>query len=470
MVINGCTNAKQWDRNQNYPVTAVGRVIRVLTKRGFTTVQHPSSATHGGVAAVGLAVFLLAVLILRTYQPFGNNVVSSALFVMGATAGAIFLIDLFWQKVYLRPTTGMDFSLDDPSWARSLVKFAGLLGSLGFVAFLYWLFPEYHGEFYGRYYAMLSIVLTPWLLLALPYLYMIDRHMPKPHDGYWHLGMLVIFQWSDVDRRVILQHILGWLIKGFFLPLMFTYMCNDLVKVLTHDFGQPASFRVWFDFLYDFLYFIDVGLVSMGYLMSLRLTDTHLRSAEPTMLGWVAALLCYEPFWSLFGRQYLAYDAGITWGIYLSKTPSLYFCWGAMILILTGIYVWATVIFGARFSNLTHRGIITNGPYRWTKHPAYLAKNISWWMISIPFLAQGTAGETLRHCLLLLALNGIYTLRAKTEERHLAHDPAYVRYAQWVSKHGLFRWWPRLPLLISLCHTSILGVGSRLLRLGASGR
>lgn len=37
------------------------------------------------------------------------------------------------------------------------------------------------------------------------------------------------------------------------------------------------------------------------------------------------------------------------------------------------IYAWATIMFGGRFSNLTHRGIITNGPYPWTKHPAYRA-------------------------------------------------------------------------------------------------
>ena len=40
----------------------------------------------------------------------------------------------------------------------------------------------------------------------------------------------------------------------------------------------------------------------------------------------------------------------------------------------------------ARFSNLTHRGIITNGPYRYSKHPAYLAKNLSWWLVSMPFM------------------------------------------------------------------------------------
>ena len=94
------------------------------------------------------------------------------------------------------------------------------------------------------------------------------------------------------------------------------------------------------------------------------------------------------------------------------------------------VYVWATIAFGARFSNLTHRGIITNGPYRYTKHPAYLAKNLSWWLISTPFMLTGSVEGTLRRCLLLGLLNLIYYFRAKTEERHLSLDPVYQRYAR----------------------------------------
>lgn len=400
----------------------------------------PPSATHVSVAVAGLTAFLLALGLLRVFRPFGSDIVFSALFVMGTTAGTIFLVDLGWQRVHRRPSTGIDFRHDDPCWRRSLVKYAGLLGSLGFVGLLYWLFPEYRGDYYRRYYQMLWIVVPTLLLLGLPYIHVIDRHMPEPRDGLWQTGMAVLLQWHAVDRRMIGQHLLGWLIKGFFLPLMFTSMCVGLGKYISFDFNGLSGFKAWFDFLYDFLYFIDVALVSMGYLATLRLTDTHIRSAEPTMLGWVAALVCYEPFWSLFGRQYLAYDSGGTWGQWLWDYPLAYGVWGGTILTLVAIYAWATVIFGARFSNLTHRGIITNGPYRWTKHPAYIAKNLSWWLISVPFLSQGAPDEALRHCLLLLGINGLYLLRAKTEEWHLFQDPDYRRYARWIDEHGLFRW------------------------------
>ena len=106
--------------------------------------------------------------------------------------------------------------------------------------------------------------------------------------------------------------------------------------------------------------------------------------------------------------------------------------------------------FGGRFSNLTHRGIITNGPYRYTKHPAYLAKNLSWWLLAMPFMVSDGVGAALSRCALLLCLNALYYLRAKTEERHLALDPVYVAYAAWIDEHGLLRWLNRVPLLGNL--------------------
>ena len=104
---------------------------------------------------------------------------------------------------------------------------------------------------------------------------------------------------------------------------------------------------------------------------------------------------------------------------------------------LTAIYAWATVAFGLRFSNLTDRGIITHGPYRWTKHPAYLSKNLFWWIAGLPFLVTtGDMGEAIRNTALLAIVSGIYYWRAKTEERHLAANPDYAPYAAWMARNG----------------------------------
>ena len=112
-----------------------------------------------------------------------------------------------------------------------------------------------------------------------------------------------------------------------------------------------------------------------------------------------------------------------------------------MIVALVFIYAWATVIFGIRFSNLTHRGIVTNGPYRYFRHPAYLSKNICWWLIHLPFLSTVDSATALQNCALLLMVNGIYYLRARTEELHLEADERYQAYSAWIERHGIL---PRL--------------------------
>jgi protein-S-isoprenylcysteine O-methyltransferase Ste14 len=129
---------------------------------------------------------------------------------------------------------------------------------------------------------------------------------------------------------------------------------------------------------------------------------------------------------------------GTTWGPWLAGHPLLQVIWGSAILAFTALYAGAHLTFGLRFSNLTNRGILTNGLYALTKHPSYVAKNIAWWLISVPFIATAGWPDALRNSLLLAAVNVVYFLRARTEERHLARDPDYVRYALAMNERSLF--------------------------------
>jgi Isoprenylcysteine carboxyl methyltransferase (ICMT) family len=409
------------------------------------TVSLPPSATHAAVAWSGVSAMLAAVAVLNFWTP-SDRIAYQALIVMACAAMGIFVPDLLWRKVQRRALISAPNAGD---WARVGTKYAGLVSSVGFIAGLYWIFPEYHQSqsFYGDYYLALERLLLPWAMVAPFYIYWVDRRLAQPRDGLWQMGRLALLQWRGLDPRVIWQHLLGWLVKGFFLPLMFTYFCDNLNKLLHYDLTLLRSFNGYFDWSYFALYFIDVSLVSMTYLMSLRATDTHIRSTEPSAIGWVSALVCYQPFWSLINRQYIDYDTGKPWGAWLAHIPWLYYPWACLIILMVMIYVWATISFGARFSNLTHRGIITNGPYRFTKHPAYLSKNLSWWLMSMPFMLNSTWQQSARSCVLLAGLNLIYYLRAKTEERHLGLDPVYVQYARWIDEHGALRALNRLPLI-----------------------
>ena len=346
------------------------------------------------------------------------------------------------------------------SWSRTFTKTAGLAGTVGTIGGIYWLLPEYAsgGSFYQPFWAFLRLVAPWWALLAVPYLHLADRRMDEPHDGLWHAGCAFTGRWGRVDRAALGQHALGWLVKAFFVPLMFCHLCRSLGDVMEGDPARIASFGRWYEFGYASIFLFDLCLTTLGYLFALRLLGTQIRSTEPTFLGWAVALVCYEPFFTLVKRSYLSYEeSGFMWGNWLWDHPAAYGAWGTAILLLLGIYLWATVAFGARFSNLTNRGIITGGPYRWTKHPAYISKNLAWWMISIPFIpAAGTpSADVVRHCVMLLGINAIYLLRAKTEERHLRLDPDYVAYEQWIERQGALRWVNRVPVVGWIARTHL---------------
>ena len=193
----------------------------------MTTKSLPASATHGGIVFLGLIAFLLSLFSVK-YLGLLNNVADQALYVSLSTAAMIFLFEFIFLKTYRRPSTGLNFETSNPSLQRTFVKFLGLLGSLGFIAFIYWLFPEYHGDFYNQYYAMLSRILPFFLLLALPYIYFVDRYQVEPIDSYYQVGQICLFNFEKVNWRSLKNHFLGWLIKGFFLPLMFTYFFLEL--------------------------------------------------------------------------------------------------------------------------------------------------------------------------------------------------------------------------------------------------
>ena len=204
--------------------------------------------------------------------------------------------------------------------------------------------------------------------------------------------------------------------------------------------GNPVEFIT---LLVTLLFLIDVQIGTVGYLLTLRPLDSHIRSGNPFLAGWLAALMCYPPFvWGIIGpdNQILSYESGAPgWAHWLADHPALVWSWGGLLVFLTAIYAWATVVFGIRFSNLTYRGVLTHGPYRFTRHPAYVSKNLFWWASALPFLVtSGSPVEAIRNSIFLLVVNAIYYWRAKTEEAHLlAEDPKYRDYHAWMETHGI---------------------------------
>lgn len=236
----------------------------------------------------------------------------------------------------------------------------------------------------------------------------------------------------DPDERTAF---LGWVVKAVFLPLMLGWALVWLDGFERQLDG--TDFMFWFSAPFLCMYAIDTAFGALGYMSTSRSIDAHIRSVDSTWLGWLSALACYPPLSALIFDVILVYRHASDWTAWLQAGSIAAYAWGGVILALTWIYTWSTIVFGPRFSNLTHRGIITSGPYRWSKHPAYLGKNLSWWLISVPFLPVMGWGQAVLHCMALLGVNAIYYLRARTEERHLRQDPVYVQYTEWIRENGV---------------------------------
>lgn len=248
------------------------------------------------------------------------------------------------------------------------------------------------------------------------------------------MGQLLLGRWREVDRESVIDFLRSWVIKAFFLAFMITLVPPSLTYVTSFSFSDLApnmvEATIW---TIRLIFLIDICLSTIGYIFESRLLDTHIRSTNPLGLGWVSALICYPPFALIGEGRWIDYSDGTEWMTWFEGHELVLAIWGIVLVGLTALYAWATVIFGLRFSNLTHRGIITNGPYRLTKHPAYIAKNIFWWVVHLPFLSTTGLWESLTNSVFLLVVNVVYYLRAKTEEIHLLADPLYRDYVNWIA-------------------------------------
>jgi protein-S-isoprenylcysteine O-methyltransferase Ste14 len=404
-------------------------------------MTRPPSATHFGLCLIALSTGLalawaiapwhdLAIVRLLSYAPLIPCL--GIVLVMAAAERAF---------PALRPPSDRrfaDHALGVRDLRRVAVRLCGLVVTFALVAFAYWLLPEYHGAFYDPYWRFLR-TLAPAAIVIPIYFLWADTRMGEQRDEYQAFGSLLCGGLHPGDVTLIRRHLLGWTVKAFFLPLMTVYLSDELRAVYGAIQGLGPHTMPVYQLFYHLSYAVDLLFCVVGYSAAIRLFDSEIRSVEPTVAGWLVALICYQPFFSVIGRFYLQYDDATYWDNWLQAWPTVQGLWASLIILLASIYALCTVSFGLRFSNLTHRGIITGGPYRFSKHPAYLAKNLSWWLISIPFVSEQGFGAAVRNCCLLGLVNLLYFARARTEERHLSRDPNYVAYALWINEHGLLR-------------------------------
>lgn len=427
-----------------------------MSAHSTTTNRLPASDVSAGVGFAGLLGLLAWIVFCRNWPQVADAFAlpgpreplsgpHAALTALLFSAVPMVLWSIFVDKVHRNPSTGIDWSRKRPLSAVveiSIVKLAGLWATWAIIGFLYCV-ARWYWE--GRYlFAMdvLAAAVIPLFVLSVPYVLWLDRYLVNPRDHAWHFGAMLL-RHDAFDLEEVKKHWRAWVIKGFFGAFMISILPAGFASVVETDFsriaGNPVGIGV---LLIGLLFVIDVQIGTVGYLVTFRPLDAHIRSGNPFLAGWIAALICYPPvvFAFMGGGGVLAYEVDTPgWAYWLSDHQVLLWVWAAWLACLTAIYAWATLAFGIRFSNLTYRGVLTNGPYRFTRHPAYLSKNLFWWCSTLPFLvSSGSLVDVVRNTFFLGCVSAIYYWRAKTEEAHLlGEDPKYREYHAWMERHGL---------------------------------
>lgn len=346
--------------------------------------------------------------------------------------------EIHCKKIVTRATTGISNNTVNFDYKRVLTKLYGLYAKLIIIWSLYWQLLSMAPARFNEFLSFLTPAFAFTAIFAIPYVLFVDSRMIDPYDGYWHFGRLLLGHLKDKSFQKIRNHLLGWSIKAFYLPIMvsgYFYTCNYLSTSL--EKVNSLYFLDILPLLFTIILFIDLQVAVLGYVCTFRILDAHIRSCNPIFFGWIVTLICYYPFWGLIYPNLVSYNNGENWNFWFAQNPFLLNLWGLMLLGAKCTWLWANMTFGLRFSNLTHRGILTTGPFRYTKHPSYLSKNIFYWLSSLPFLSSKSLDEAIINSLALLSINFIYYCRAKAEERHLMEDPQYVCYNEWIKKNGI---------------------------------
>jgi protein-S-isoprenylcysteine O-methyltransferase Ste14 len=220
--------------------------------------------------------------------------------------------------------------------------------------------------------------------------------------------------WSPLVRLGLLTVLL----KLFFIPYIVTWGIENLINLWHAVHPDQWNFRNVNHLLIESCLFIDVAMFGFGYLVESKRLNSEIRSVDPSWFGWLVCLWCYPPF---NGFSFLPFDKAVL-PIQLETTESVRLFFNGCESALWMVFAWASLSLGFKASNLTVRGVVCRGPYRWVRHPAYAAKISVWWIQGVIF-GEFTLG-------ILLAFTLVYWLRAWTEERNMAFDPEYADYCR----------------------------------------
>lgn len=214
------------------------------------------------------------------------------------TGGAMAAWSLLVDKVHLRPSTGIGWNNRKPlseTFDISVTKIAGLWATWAIVAAFYCLGRWYWDGQYLFAMNVIAVAAVPLFLFSVPYVFWLDRLMVGPKDHSWHFGALLLGR-EAWDGEQVKKHWRAWAIKGFFSAFMISILPPGFSSVVEANLGDviqnPVATGV---LMFELLFVIDLQIGTVGYLCTFRPLDAHIRSGNPFLAGWLAALMCYPP-------------------------------------------------------------------------------------------------------------------------------------------------------------------------------
>jgi len=300
---------------------------------------------------------------------------------------------------------------------------------LGIALLIYKNLSWYKSFLYTETQFTLSLIFIIYAVFGLPYYFLKRRYFD---DNSAEKSILVLNFFTNLLRRHFNTNretkvaLLSYAVKFFFLPIMMNFFFTNfssLVRYSVQFTFTPANNSILFDqifnIIYNFIFVLDTIIASFAYAVEVPFLKNRIKSVDLTFFGWGVCLATYPPF-----NSTVASIIPLSMGHAVITNEIILKIIRVLTLVSYGVYVWATVALGVKFSNLSNRGIVSKGPYRFIRHPAYAAKNFAWWLEYLPSLSN------ISTAVFLLAWNFIYYLRAVTEERHLMQDSDYQKYAK----------------------------------------
>ncbi|MFQ5335032.1 MAG: methyltransferase family protein [Flavobacteriales bacterium] len=232
----------------------------------------------------------------------------------------------------------------------------------------------------------------------------------------------------DKEEKTV---ILFYIVKFFYIPLMIDFACwngiylrNFIAYIPAPGNGQGLMLyfnKCIYPIIYSAAFFLNSVIYSFGYMFEFSFLKNKVRSVEPTVLGWVACIICYPPFSFWYARMFPSFANEMAFFINTEITFVVRLLVSAILIYM----LYAVVVLGTKCSNLVNRGIVTTGPYKLIRHPHYMTKNLIWWITAMPAVIHKPLG-----ILFLAVWSFTYYLRSITEEKHLMSDPDYVNYCK----------------------------------------